>query len=183
MRRNLPDFVSWPPWTGAPCSPQRRCAENDLFECFHSTCRGILLTRTVFAKGTAFKAARTAVKMNPGLAAGGTALRGLNPNSLFVHLRTDLKSYPDTKPAEWSSILLFFSGFLRTLHKTRSSSSSELPRFCIYPDFLPFLDKEGNANLNARLQFGWLGYASAGRVSTDPWLGIGDCQLHLGRQL
>ena len=48
-----------------------------------------------------------------------------------------------------------------------SGSPGELPRFCIHLDLLPFLNEDGNANLNARFQFGGLGHASARRVATD----------------
>src|SRR3984885_9019373 len=66
---------------------------------------------------------------------------------------------------------------------TTSGAAGKLPCFCVDLDLLALLDKEGNAHLNAGLQPGGFGHATACRVAANTRLGVGHRKLHLGRKL
>ena len=87
----------------------------------------------------------------------------------------------------WSAPAFVWEPGTRRVTISRQKSAQARPANCLVSVstliFSPSLIKHGNANLNARFQFGWLGYASARRVSTDRRFGRGDSQFHLGRQL
>src|SRR6267154_4875807 len=64
-----------------------------------------------------------------------------------------------------------------------SGATRELPRLGGHFDFFAFLNKEGNANFEARLQGGGLGHVAARRVAARAGLGMSDRQFHVGRHL
>jgi hypothetical protein len=54
-------------WRGAPCSPQRTWAENDVFECFYSIPELFSLGTVAFAHGKSVSKGLTSLRENQAL--------------------------------------------------------------------------------------------------------------------